>query len=113
MNKLKSDNDIVCTIRDEYDTLMRNRDLTRVDILKAFENLAYKLTRTYVPAPMENCMRVYYRRNKNSEVESIECYSLISVGHIGNNHYRVLYNKDGVERNFQIDKCNLVGVEGI
>ena len=102
-----------CKVRDAYDKLMKNRDLTRIDILNAFENLAYELTSTEIPAPMENCMRVYYRRNKNSEVESVECYTLISVGHIGNNHYRVLYNKDGVEKYFQIDKCNLVGVEGI
>ena len=105
--------DIKCKVRDEYDRLMKNRDLTRIDILNAFENLIHDLTCTEIPAPMENCMRVYYRRNKNSEVESIECYTLISVGHIGNNHYRVLYNKDGVEKYFQIDKCNLVGVEGI
>lgn len=105
--------DIKCKVRDEYDRLMKNRDLTRIDILNAFENLIHDLTCTETPAPMENCMRVYYRRNKNSEVESVECYTLISVGHIGNNHYRVLYNKDGVEKYFQIDKCNLVGVEGI
>lgn len=105
--------DIKCKVRDAYDSLMKNRDLSRIDILNAFENLIQDLTNTGIPAPMENCMRVYYRRNKNSEVESIECYTLISVGHIGNNHYRVLYNKDGVEKYFQIDKCNLVGVEGI
>lgn len=108
-----TNDEIICKIKDEYDALMRNRDLTRIDILNAFESLAHTLTTTEISAPMENCMRVYYRGNKNSEVESIECYTLISVGHIGNNHYRVLYNKNGVEKNFQIDKCNLVGVEGI
>lgn len=105
--------EIKCKIRDEYDSLMRIRDLSRKDILDAFENLIHDLTRTETPATMENCMRIYYRRNKNSEVETMECYALISVGHIGNNHYRVIYNKKGIERFFQIDKCNLVGVEGI
>ena len=105
--------DIICKVKDEYDTLMKNRDLTRMDILNAFEHLIKVLTLKETPAPVKNCMRVYYRRNKNSEVESVECYALISVGHIGNNHYRVLYNKDGAEKYFQIDKCNLVGVEGI
>ena len=105
--------DIICKVKDEYDTLMKNRDLTRIDILNAFEHLIKVLTLKDIPAPTKNLMRVYFRRNKNSEVETIECYALISVGHIGNNHYRVIYNKDGVEKYFQIDKCNLVGVEGI
>lgn len=105
--------EIVCKVKDEYDTLMKNRDLTRIDILNAFEHLIKVLTLKDIPAPTKNLMRVYFRRNKNSEVETIECYALISVGHIGNNHYRVIYNKDGVEKYFQIDKCNLVGVEGI
>lgn len=105
--------DIICKIKDEYDTLMKNRDLTRIDILNAFEHLIKVLTLKETPTPVKNCMRVYYRRNKNSDVESVECYALISVGHIGNNHYRVIYNKNGVEKYFQIDKCNLVGVEGI
>ena len=105
--------DIICKVKDEYDTLMKNRDLTRIDILNAFEHLIKVLTLKDIPAPTKNLMRVYFRRNKNSEVEIIECYALISVGHIGNNHYRVIYNKDGVEKYFQIDKCNLVGVEGI
>lgn len=105
--------EIVCKVKDEYDTLMKNRDLTRIDILNAFEHLIKVLTLKDIPAPTKNLMRVYFRRNKNSEVETIECYALISVGHIGNNHYRVIYNKNGVEKYFQIDKCNLVGVEGI
>ncbi len=105
--------EIVCKVKDEYDTLMKNRDLTRIDILNAFEHLIKVLTLKDIPAPTKNLMRVYFRRNKNSDVETIECYALISVGHIGNNHYRVIYNKDGVEKYFQIDKCNLVGVEGI
>ena len=79
--------DIICKVKDEYDTLMKNRDLTRMDILNAFEHLIKVLTLKETPAPVKNCMRVYYRRNKNSEVESVECYALISVGHIGNNHY--------------------------
>lgn len=105
--------DIICKVKDEYDTLMKNRDLTRIDILNAFEHLIKVLTLKETPAPVKNCMRVYYRRNKNSDVESVECYALVSVGHIGNNHYRVYYNKNDIEKYFQIDKCNLVGVEGI
>lgn len=108
-----TNDNIKCEIVNVYDKLMKNRDLTRIDILNAFEELKLRLTRTEIIAPMENCMRVYYRRHKNDDVESIECYTLISLGHIGNNHYRVLYNEKGKEKHFQIDKCNLVGVEGI
>lgn len=36
--------DIICKVKDEYDTLMKNRDLTRIDILNAFEHLIKVLT---------------------------------------------------------------------
>ena len=105
--------DMICIIRDEYDSLMKNRDITRLDIIKAFTSLSTRLTCKPLPAPEPNFMRIYYRPHKNSEVESIECYGLISLGHIGNNHYKIMYNKDGYEKYLQIDKCNLIGIEGI
>jgi hypothetical protein len=107
-----TEREIICAVKDSYDKLIKLRDISRNDILNVFEDLTAKLIihpRTF----KVNCMRVYFRRHKNDDVESIECYELVSLGHIGNNHYKIIYNKNGFEESIQIDKYNLVSVEGI
>ena len=110
----RHDEFIVCKLKEVCNDIMNKREFTRADIINAFNLFTDAIIYGKDPTDKKNTIRVYYRKGKSAGVTYIDCYNVISVGHIGNNSYKVLYvNENNEMDSLQIDKYLVVSIEGV
>lgn len=110
----RHDEYIVCKVKQLCSDLLNQREFTRKDLIDAFSKFSYAILHEEDKKPIKNTIRVFYKKGTNGPVSFIDCYNMISTGHIGNNHYRIMFtNENGEDDTMQIDKYLVVSVEGI
>lgn len=101
-------------VRSNYDNLINTKQkITRTDLFLAFANIINELDgKDLETAPCENKFVVVIKEGKKDAYtfREIPAYAM---GMISDIRWKILYNEEGYKKELQIDKYQLVSVEGI